>query len=329
MRIRVRLAITGIAMLISLQSTPANAHQSDATGEIQAGSNGLVRLAVQGHWGFAQQSPWYAAWQVSRNSFTVEPENEGFGGMAEVGREWRRFSFGARYGALKTTAYELTTYGAGLSGRLRFLPWEGLSSVEKSELSGEDKKQLAQQRERQSREAVPAAPVLIVDLDWLTLNSPQALDGGIEGQLASAFFVFRLKPWVNVTPGFFAFGYTGQPVTSGANLTVFSNPSIRMVKIGPQGPLSGVFGVIESAQQLLLNFHISPHFGAQFAFTRVNVGAPDEDQLSYWFGVERRLGWENRWTVSSAFEFVQGPPSLTGYFTIRFRKELGPPFVAN
>ena len=320
-----------LSLTLSMNSGIALAHQTDFTGATQAGSNGLVTLGLLGRWGFEESTPWYVSGAFDRTTVGMTtPTIEAYHAGAEVGREDRRFSYAARYNYTTTSTYGLQSSGPGLSLRVRFIPWEKLSTRERNDGREEDKRVVKQEKERQAQEAVPGAPVLLLDVDSLYFDSKSAIGGGLTGQQASAFFMYRLKPWITLVPGIFAYAYSGGAgagPNSPGNRAIFSMPSVRMLTIGPQGAYSGIYGAISGAQQLLTHFNFSPHFAGQFAITRVQVAAPESTQYSYWMGFERRIGMAHNWAVQMAYEFVNGPPATSGYFTFRFRKELTAAFV--
>ena len=331
MRCQTRALITIVIGAICLQSGIALAHQTDFTGATQAGSNGLVTLGLLGRWGFQEASPWYVSGAFDRTTVGMStPTIEAYHAGAELGREDRRLSYAVRYNYTSTSTYSLQSSGPGFSLRIRFIPWELLSTRERNEGREEDKRVVKQEKEKQTQDAVPGASALLLDVDTLYFDSKSAIGGGVTGQQASAFFMYRFKPWVTLVPGIFAYGYSGGAAAgpnSPGNRAIFSLPTVRMLTIGPQGPYSGIYGAVSGAQQLLAHFNFSPLFAGQFAFTRVQVAAPESIQFSYWIGFERRVGLTHNWSIQSAYEFVNGPPATSGYFTVRFRKELTPAFI--
>lgn len=309
-----------LALLLSILLTrPAFAHRSFFNATVEAGSGSLAQQSVSGQWGITETSPFYFYGEASHEAFYLAPDDNSIRGLGEVGFESTHVGLAARGGYLSGPFESLALVQFGGTVFYRFVPWSTISNEESMFLKREERKAIIERHVRETNEALPKAPLLALSLDQFSVSSGLSKLASInplriEGSLRASF-----EPFWTFVPSISFYSYDTLPVADVAGNTSYASRALRLVRLGPNGAYSGIFGLPDNTQQIYSQIKLFPLVQIDAAVTRVSLDTPSYIGYSFWIGFDRFLTGDKRWAVSPSYEqyFLEG--QTYSYFTISFR----------
>ena len=324
-----RLRNAGICCALAslLSSAPAAAQQSYIIPGILAGSGSLFDFDTKAQWGFGPTSPLYVDGEVQYGALPTVPRQDSFRFLIAAGVEIKRFGGNVHYENLNIGGYAQSLNHLGYNIRYRFIPFVILSGSEKTHLHKSEQERLIAKRQKEQDDAVATAPIISLDYDAIAYSSPLLTAGQLHSTRAILSFEWQITRWWTVVPKIDAYSYERDPTNDPAANTALSSGALRLYHIGPfaEGPYSGIFGAINSAQQIFSKVKINPLLNFVFAASRIQIDTPGVTAYSYFFGMERRFTRWDKWSITPAYEHINSNQTY-GFFSVFLRYNFNEPY---
>jgi hypothetical protein len=299
-----RCSKVSLLVLALLISGPVHAHRSFFNATVTAGSGSLAGQALSGQVGFSESSPFYIYGEASHDAFYLAPDDNSYRGLGEIGYESVHLGVSIRGGYMSGPFESVTFNQLGATLFYRFVRWGLLSADEELYLNKRQQEELRQQHLRETNADLPKAPLLGIGYDQFSVSSSLSQVTAINPVRLSAFLRATLEPFWTFVPSISFYEYVTPPTADPAGYRSYTSRALRLVRLGPQGPYSGIFGMPDNTQQVYSEVKLFPQLRLDGAITRVSLDAPSFDAYSFWIGADRFFGGDRKWAVSPSFELV-------------------------
>jgi hypothetical protein len=309
---------------------PASAHQSYLLEEIATGTGALLDVSLGGQWGLSARSPLALRGDFTHSTIPYGSRDDAYRWLAEGIYDGRHFGLKLRHSSIapKQTPYLMTATGITVS--YRFVTWASLSVADETFLSREDRKAEKERLNRERKLATPVAPVLYFEVDFIELRSTSSAWEDIPAPRGAASVQWKLIPdRLTLWPRFEWFSPQILFSAEDASSATLSTRSLRLVRLGPDGPLSGIFGLPKYTLQMFSILRIDSLLWARCAITRASLHTPPDasSAWSFFIGFERMFGRPGRWAVSPSYEHILLGERSYSILGIQLRRNFSGPYL--
>lgn len=266
-----------------------------------------------------RKTPLYIYGEAQHQVFYYYPDSNGYKALGELGYESTHLGLSLR-GGYFSGPFESLTYNQ-LGGTLfyRFVRWNLMTTDESMFLNREERKAAADRNKRETNEDIPKAPLLGISYDQLSLSSAISKYPSISPLRLGLWLSATLEPYFTFIPSVSVFEYNELPSTDPAASSSYGSSALRLVRLGPNGPYSGIYGCPTDTEQLYTEVKLFPMLQIDAALTRVSLDTPSSVAYSFWLGFDRFLSPDKAWAISPSYEQVFLGGQLLSYFTISLR----------
>jgi hypothetical protein len=305
-------------LLVLTHASNAVAQPSFFRFDVETGARSLVEKGVAAQLGFTAQSPWRLYGEFRHTAIPQFQRDDAYRFAAEAAWEGTYFSLAAFGQGIFAAESQVTAWEFGGEVLIRFVPWVRLSSSDEILLSREDKKAEKARLARELQEKLPTAPILRLRIGLQDLQTVLSSAGGNSATHLMATFEWAPVPELRLIPTAGMFLYSTPLASDSAAPTAFSSRSLRLIRNGPLGQNSTLFGALSSHYQLYTTYQLEDRLrlaltlNAAFLATSVNMLLAYTTSLSF----DYFLGDRHQWSLSPAYEWLGQGGQAYSYYSL-------------
>ena len=327
LRRTLRLLLLSALVISTLLAEPALAHRSFFNATFESGTGDLADESLSGQYGFSKDSPFYLYGEMTHQAFYMVPDDVGYRALGEAGYESTHLGLSLRGGYFSGPFESLTYKQFGGTFFYRFVPWNFMTMSEKLYLNHDERKSLNDHQTRGINESLPKAPLLALSLDQYSISSSLSQLASINPTRTMLWLYATLEPFWTFIPSVAFYTYNTLPSADLAGQTSYGSRALRLIKLGPNGQYSGIYGCPDNTFQLYSEVKLFPMITIDAAITRASLDMPSYVAYSAWLGFDRFLNADKSWAISPSYEQVFLEGQLLSFFSVSLRYGAGTHYI--